>query len=495
MLLIIPAERELNWKRPPWITLALIAVNLLVFLTYQSDDRRIFAGAVNDYLHSDLPRLELPIYPDYLQREANLHGDARSAAELARVRRAIAGHHRVWLAAHILEDRGFYRYLKNSGSLYWSAEVFAQWRKQREAIEQGDLDRISSRAMGLIPAQIRLPNLISYQFLHGGWEHIIGNMIFLFLLGFALEAALGPLRYLLAYLLCGVISGLVFSVFEWGSTQPLIGASGAISGLMGMYVAIFRLQKIRFFYWIGFFFSYFRAPALVILPVWIAKEVLDYVAGGGTSHVAYMAHAGGLAAGAGLIYLFRGNWMSVKETFFEPAEEDQEAAFRRAYALALADVGRLEFRQAALKFEALRRKYPRRLVLREHLYQLARLRPHSAVFREQARGLMNETLKRGQVARALAVWQEFGREGGAEHPLEATDHAGILFACLRQGDLAQAEKVFQSLRRTDDLLLIEEACRLLVQELEKRQMTAKARQYRQLMEKLGDRLPPGQPAP
>jgi len=493
MLLIIPAERELNWKRPPWITLALIAVNLLVFLTYQADDRQKFARALSDYLHSDLPGLEVPIYPGYLQREINLHGERRSA-ELDRVRKAVAEHRRVWLAAHILQDRGFYHYLQSSGALYWSPEVLARWRKARGSIEQGDLDRISSRAAGLVPADIRLPSLITYQFLHGGWEHIIGNMIFLFLLGFALEAALGPLRYLAAYLLCGVISGLVFSVFEWGSTQPLIGASGAISGLMGMYVAIFRLQKIRFFYWIGFFFSYFRAPALVILPVWIAKEVLDYITGGAASHVAYMAHAGGLAAGAGLIYLFRGNWMSVKEEFFEPAEEDQEAEFRRAYALALADVGRLDFRQATHRFEALRRKYPRRLVLREHLYQLARLRPGKAAFREQARGLMNESLKRGQVARALSVWQEFSREGGDHHPLEAADHARMLFACLRQGDLAQAEKVFQSLRRSGDLLLTEEACRLMAQELEKRQMTAKAREYRHLMETLGDRLPPGQPA-
>ena len=492
MLLIIPAERKLDWRRPPWVTLALIAVNLLVFLTYQGEDRQKFAQALSDYLHSDLPRLETPLYPDYLQRRIQLR-EVGLQAKLRKVEQAVRKKRTDWLAAHMLADQGFYHYLQNSGSLYWSPAVFQQWREQREQIEHQDLDRLSSRAMGLTPAHIRLPNLISYQFLHGGWGHIVGNMIFLFLLGFTLELALGSLRYLAAYLLCGILSGLVFALFEWGSTQPLIGASGAISGLMGMYVAIFRLQRIRFFYWIGFFFSYFRAPALVVLPVWVGKEVLDYLAGGPDAHVAYMAHAGGLAAGALLIYLMRGNWMTVKETFFEPEEEDREAEFRKAYALALADLGRLEFRHAGLKLEALKRKYPRRLVLWEHLYQLARLRPDEPAYREQARALMSEALKAGQVARALAVWREFIKEGEGRHPLAAKDHARILFACLRQGELAEAERVFQHLRGAGDLLLTEEACRLLLQEMEKRQMTPKANTYRQLLEQLQNQPPAGAP--
>ena len=483
MLLIIPAERELNWRRPPWATLLLIALNLLIFLGYQSHDREKEAQAVQDYLNSDLPRLEFPVYPGYLQREIKLHG-AHRGAELKQVREALAHHKRGLLAAHILSDQGFYHYLQKNGGLYWSDKTFAQWRKARAQIETQDLDSLSAFAGGLIPAQLSPPSLITYQFLHGGWGHIIGNMVFLFLVGFPVERALGPLRYLMGYLLCGAVGGLFFSLVNWGSTEPLIGASGAISGLMGMYVAIFRLQKIRFFYWIGFYFSHVRLPALVMLAVWIGKQVLDFVMDGGVSHVAYMCHVGGLAAGAALVYLFRNSWLSVREEFLEPAEDAQEAEFRKHYALALADVGRLEFQRAGLKFQALLRKFPDRLVLREHLFNLARLRPGDENFREQSRAMISEWLKRNQVPRALEIWQDYLKQGEAHHPLAAADHAKVLFACLRQGELRMAEKALGRLRESGDLLLIEEGCRLLVQEYEKRQMTSKAQEYRALLSSL-----------
>jgi len=162
------------------------------------------------------------------------------------------------------------------------------------------------------------------------------------LLGFTVEKALGPGRYLLAYLLCGVLSGLVFTAFSLGSPVPLVGASGSISGLMGMYVAIYGLQKIRFFYFIGVYFNYFRAPALAVLPVWLGKEIYDYWFAGATG-IAYMAHAGGLIGGAALVWLLGRSVLQVRETFFEPEEEEQDERFTTAYAQAMGSLGRMEF--------------------------------------------------------------------------------------------------------------------------------------------------------
>ena len=156
------------------------------------------------------------------------------------------------------------------------------WLEQRGDIQTQLMDRLSANQLGLGPAEFSLYTLITYQFLHGGWGHIIGNLVFLFLLGFTVEKALGAGRFLLAYLLCGALSGVVFTAFSMGSHIPLVGASGSISGLMGMYVAIYGLQRIRFFYFVGVYFNYFRAPALAILPVWLGKEIYDYWFAGAT---------------------------------------------------------------------------------------------------------------------------------------------------------------------------------------------------------------------
>lgn len=259
------------------------------------------------------------------------------------------------------------------------------------------------------------------------------------------------------------------------------GASGSISGLMGMYVAIYGLQKIRFFYFLGVYFNYFRAPAIALLPVWVGKEIYDYWYAGATG-IAYMAHAGGLIAGAGLVWLLGKSWLQVREEFFEPEEEEQDARFTTGYAQAMASLGRMEFDLARRQFEALREHYPERHILLEHLYQLAKLRPDLPEYRDRAKELMNDALSRRQPEQMIAIWQEYLGKGESYQPLAAEDHNRVLFTSLKQHDLKAAEKAFERLRSTGDDMLATEACRLLVEEFEKRQMAPKARHYRQLLQ-------------
>jgi len=305
--------------------------------------------------------------------------------------------------------------------------------------------------------------------------------VFLFLLGFTVEKALGPGRYLLAYLFCGALSGLVYTAFSVGSKMPLVGASGSISGLMGMYVAIYGLRKIRFFYFLGVYFNYFRAPALALLPVWLGKEIYDYWFAG-ASGIAYMAHVGGLLTGAGLVLILGKSWFQVKETFFEPEEDEQDERFTTSYAQAMGSLGRMEFALAERQFEALRQSYPDRPILLEHLYQLAKLRPDLPAYRDRAHELMSLALGSRQPERMVEIWQEYLSKGAAHEPLSAEDHNRVLFACLRNDDLKTAEKAFEQLRKSEDGVLVSEACRLLADEFEKRQMSPKARHYRQLLQ-------------
>lgn len=479
-MLIIPAEQSVDWRRPPLVTLALMLTCLLVFLFYQGRDSRLMQAAANAYLERGLVAVEAPLYEGYLQRQIRLENRQHRIPQLEAVRRAMAADEQLPLALAMLSDRAFFSYLQANRDMLWSPAQRQRWQQLRVPIQTDLIERISANELGLIPDEPGLFTLVTYQFLHGGWGHLVGNLVFLFLLGFTVEKALGPGRYLLAYLLCGVLSGVIYTFFSLGSKVPLVGASGSISGLMGMYVAIFGMRRIRFFFWLGVYFNYFRAPALAILPVWVGKELFDYYNAGATG-IAYMAHAGGLVAGAALILVLGKGWFQVQEAFFEPEPDAEDETFTRAYAQAMASLGRLDFDLAREQFETLWQRYPRRPVLLEHLYQLARLRPDSARYRERARELMLHYLGHQQPEKLVRVWTEYLKTGQAHHPLEAADHSRVMVAALRQDDLGIAEKAFEQLRGSGNPDLVEEARHLLLEAFRKRGMTAKAHQYQGVM--------------
>ncbi|PSF05101.1 rhomboid family intramembrane serine protease [Marinobacter fuscus] len=483
-MLIIPAENAIDWKRPPWVTLGLIMACLLVFLFYQGGDDRKLEGALEQYLDSELLALEAPAYEDYLQRKIRFEDEQERALELQEFQQLREDNEALWQAITLLLDREFYQYLQQNQGLIWAPAERNAWQQQRADIEARWISKMSAYQLGLVPAELSLYTLISYQFLHGGWGHIIGNLVFLFLLGFTVEKALGPGRFLVAYLVCGALSGLVFTAFSMGSQVPLVGASGSISGLMGMYVAIYGLQRIRFFFFLGVYFNYFRAPALAVLPVWLGKEIYDYWFAGATG-IAYMAHAGGLMAGAGLVGLLGKSWLQVKQEFFEPEPEQQDEQFTRAYGQAMASLGRMEFDHARRQFEALRERYPDRPVLLEHLYQLAKLRPDLQDYRVLTEQLMADAMARRQPEQMVTVWQEYLAKGEPYHPLAADTHNRVLFFSLKHHDFKVAEKAFERMRLSASGDQVHEACRLLVAEFEKLQMEPKARQYRQLLQQHG----------
>jgi membrane associated rhomboid family serine protease len=144
-------------------------------------------------------------------------------------------------------------------------------------------------------------------FLHGGWLHLLGNMLFLYVFGNNVEDRLGRLRYLAFYLLCGYTATYGFSLFTPSSTQPLVGASGAIAGVLGAYLVLFPRAKV----WsllTFFFFLPVRLPAWLVLGSWFVLQYMYFRGAGvaGPSGVAYGAHVIGFLVGAALVWSLRG---------------------------------------------------------------------------------------------------------------------------------------------------------------------------------------------
>jgi len=172
----------------------------------------------------------------------------------------------------------------------------------------------------LVPAEamagIDLHTLFSCMFLHGGWMHLAGNMLFLWVFGDNLEDYLGHVGMVLFYLLCGLGASAAQIAVDPYSPIPNVGASGAIAGLMGGYLLLFPKARIDVLFIIIVFIKVFPLSAWIVLGGWIGLQivmgVVDFGVGGGG--VAYFAHIGGFVAGIagiGLIWLFRGrpqNW-------------------------------------------------------------------------------------------------------------------------------------------------------------------------------------------
>ena len=160
---------------------------------------------------------------------------------------------------------------------------------------------------GVVPEQLNLATLVTSMFLHGGWLHLIGNMWFLWIYGDNVEDILGPAKYLLFYLLCGVLAALLHVVLNLDSRIPTVGASGAIAGVMGAYLAKFPHARIVTLIFVFVFVTTIEVPAFLILIYWFAIQLFSGVgsigysaASGGT---AWFAHIGGFVAGLGLIFI------------------------------------------------------------------------------------------------------------------------------------------------------------------------------------------------
>lgn len=148
--------------------------------------------------------------------------------------------------------------------------------------------------------------LFTSMFLHAGWDHVLGNMLFLFVFGIHVERSMGAVRYLVFYLICGLGANLLEIVTSLGSNVPGLGASGAISGVLAGYLLLYPGSHIRALIPLGFLYSAARVPAWVFIGLWFAYQFVEGVLNVGSigGGVAYSAHIGGFITGLVLVRLF-----------------------------------------------------------------------------------------------------------------------------------------------------------------------------------------------
>jgi len=370
-VLIPIGHEDQQVTRLPWVTIGLMVANVAVFLLVlpiverQADDTRQRVQEVVQYA-MEHPYLRLP-------------------AELA----------------------GFVPAQQAPAGL--SAETIAD--------EQAQLDRLLSdlrsaamdtvyRRYGYVPADAHLGGLFTSMFMHGGWFHLIGNMLFLWLAGGSLEDRWGRIFFPILYLVSGVVATLTHAGMHPQSMVPLVGASGAIAGLMGAFLVRLATTQIRFFYWIFIFRGTFYMPAYVALPLWLLQQ-FAMARSGPAGGVAVWAHIGGFVFGTAVAILIRLTDLETK--VLAPAIEKKTAwtaSDRLAQALGKLDRGDTD--GAITDLEGLLKARPDTIEARATLITAYTRKEDRAAAGRESANLVGAYLKARDMDGALAAMVEHG---------------------------------------------------------------------------------------
>jgi len=354
-MLLIPYQTRFTAKSLPVVTLALILVNFAVYFLFQAGDRQAYQRAVSYYFASQLAQVELPRYATYLEKRTD-----RGALQVLRMIRAGAQPEQsLPLVQAMKNDREFMRDLRDGVVVPSSDPMYATWRSQRSQFDSL-IGRVFTERFALEASSAGIPDtllrLFTYQFLHGDMMHWLGNMIVLLLAGPFAEAALGRTRFLLAFLGSGIFAGALHMLV---SDQALVGASGAIAGAMAMVAVLYGTRKVPVFYWLFVYFNTARIPALLLLPIWLVIEAVQWALSPG-SRIAYSAHIGGFIAGAVLAYMLRPNDDKKVDRILDEQFVDERRNDRKSTLLQEAQTAsaRLDTRRAARAYGELLQSDP-----------------------------------------------------------------------------------------------------------------------------------------
>lgn len=352
-MLIIPLHKKPTRENFPLVTAALLLVNILVFFGFQSGDGRVEEEAAGFYQESGLAEQEWQWFSEYLEPTDRPHWNRKQEIDNL-IEQGIPAEALSGARARAVESHPeFLEAVENGRFVERNSKEWQEWADKRETYESMLEESFTRRHM-LQYAEIEPGDGILHMFMHGSVMHLFGNMLFLVLLGLLVEGALGRGLYLAAYLVAGLAAAGLSLAINWGGASGMVGASGAIAGLMGLYAVLYGRRRVRFFYWFFVYFDYVKAPAIVLLPAWLGWELIQFLVS--DSNVAYEAHMGGIGAGALMAAAIR--WAGIEnEAFLE--EDSRRDDDREALQQARSAIADLRPDQAKLKVRPLVERHPK----------------------------------------------------------------------------------------------------------------------------------------
>ncbi|MDR2837415.1 MAG: rhomboid family intramembrane serine protease [Azonexus sp.] len=382
-MFLMPYLRNVTRPHIPFGVILLVLVNAFVFFGLQSRDEGRYQRAFAYYEQSVLPGLELPAYEDYLKKMRRAD-DLRRFEQLGKIRETR------FIAIRLMnDDEDFLRHLRAGRIILPDHADYLAWQAARRQFDQL-MAGVTIERYAFHTSQPSWLTAITHQYLHGGAGHLIGNMVVLIVLAPAVEALVGTGVFLLLYTLGGLAAVGMYWLLATADAG-LVGASGAISAVMGAFAVLLRWRRIPFFYFVLVYFDIVTAPALLALPVWLANEALQMY-WNGNSHIAYSAHFGGLLAGALLA------WPLVKRAqarlLPEPGKAKNAPAAAKTAPQYLAEARRATgggaFDQARRAYASAALQPDSNLAVWSECFNVLKLSPGSEEFHKTARAILGQ---------------------------------------------------------------------------------------------------------
>ena len=338
----------------------------------------------------------------------------------------------------MFQDRTFQQLLRNNEIIKKDAPIFNEWQKKRRLFEQR-LDHVMSNKYGYVPAKKNLVGLFTSMFLHGSFMHLLGNMVFLWFVGSFLEAGVKSVVYFSTYHVAGVCAALLFGIVNSHSYTPLIGASGAIAGLMGAYGIVYGRARIKVFYSLGFYFDYARFPGWILFPFWLGKEIYQLNAGT-FSNVAYLAHIGGLLAGAIGGGFHRYTNKDIDEEVALDKEE-KERAIQELLDSGLNKLAKFDHKGARRDIEKVLELKPTSRIAMVNLFNIDKCDPQSELFHQSAKQLLHEFGQDESAGHDFLIFYDEYRKLSSQPRLSVDLLVMVIDAYLQESRLKDAEQI------------------------------------------------------
>lgn len=425
--------KEIDWRKAPTVTVILIVLNCLTYLVYQGGDDEKIQQTTHLYLNDGLFDIEYPHYDSYLHRR-------QQTEQAALVKQAFQEKELELLSTIMISDIGFSEHLQKKGSILWSSAEYSRWQKLRR-VTNPTINSISEIRFGLIPAHNIPLSFVTYQFLHGGLIYLITNMLFLLVLGAAVEQRLGHQLTITIYIGSGICGGLAYTLSQWIGAQwlnsgldsynILIGASAAVAGLMGANLSLYGFRKD--------FITYFVSDKaqLSTYTCWLLLAWLGYEFF--VSNTAYWAHAGSFVTGFTIIFA-RKKWLP-KLNLALLGPKDPHLEYRRELAKVMSAIGNMEFTSAKSTLRDLIPHHPRDLSLLEQLYKLEKLDTKNASYQEVVELLFCfPTHDKIQLLAIQEIYKDYKKIRKDRPPLSASVMCSLIIKLCRLNLPEEAEK-------------------------------------------------------
>ncbi|MCW5203399.1 rhomboid family intramembrane serine protease [Desulfobulbus sp. US4] len=428
-MLIIPVS-DGPQRRFPFVTIFLILLNIGAFFYFQHNEQQKYMQAVSWARSSGLLEIELEAYQEYLQRRHEaipdfLHDTKKPAA----------------IFQHLIQDDQFQSALRQQILIPPADPRFADWSPKRKIFEE-KLNQSLAYRFGYSPARKNYRGITTYMFLHDDIILFLGNMVFLWFVGSWIEIGIGRILYLGIYLMTGAFSGLTFGFIHPFSQGPLLGATGAIAGLMGTYLLVYGGKRNRVLCSLGFCSRHTTVFGCFLFPFWVSKEVYLFANSPETQTVT--AHVGGLLAGTMIGLIFRTNEGKQIEEEESPTKR-QGAATQNRILLPeqniqvpdnLSDKEALSLKKKIV--EALK-KDPNNLTELARLFHLDKRSPKSDQFHKTAGRLLRQLAAQESSQDLHAYFQEYKQVSGAPR-LQPSVMLALAEIHIRSGETAQAAR-------------------------------------------------------